>query len=312
MRKVGIEYVMLLLIGVMTLLTLITNPFEQTSPPDDPAYMQTTVHADFGDAVTLLGYTVDDTTVAPGDWATVLLYWRTQRPIPGDQYRPLVQIVDYRQTEAWAVSERFHIGVNPDETHTPDVFASDRHTMQVFDDIPPYSGWLTVQLIDNRTNEAVQLADGSDRLILTPVHISGDGPDVAQRLDYMIADAVRVRCVATMRDSDQLHVAVYWYVEAPITDQDIRVMMHGLDSTGEMITNEDRPPLDGDYPPADWQTGQTLHDHFVLDDASQINAIRLGMYTPDGKRLAVTDDAGNSVSDDAILLPADLPACTAD
>jgi len=50
----------------------------------------------------------------------------------------------------------------------------------------------------------------------------------------------------------------------------------------------------------------------VLDDASQINAIRLGMYTPDGKRLAVTDDAGNSVSDDAILLPADLPACTAD
>lgn len=140
-----------------------TGWFRHVSRPDAPAYMQTRVGVTFGETWELLGYTLDDTTAAPGESLDITLYWRRVGPLAG-RHVPRVQIVNPDIDAAWASSEH---GFPQNGAHfTPDRFASDVHRLALFDDAPQGNGLITVQVIDTASGEPLRLPDGADRAFL--------------------------------------------------------------------------------------------------------------------------------------------------
>ncbi|NLX11558.1 MAG: hypothetical protein GXY36_18080 [Chloroflexi bacterium] len=286
-----------------------TNWFRRQSPSNDPVYMQQPVHQPFGDAFELLGYTLHQDSVRPGGWLTVTLYWRPLRPLDA-RYHPRVQLVNLGVSEAWANNEPFFPGGSHTVGYTPDRFTSDIHTMQIRDSAPPHLGRISVQMIHSESGEVLRLPDGADRLLLDPlIRVRGGGPDVANALDYRLGDAVELRCASVEPQGDQLSITLYWRVRERV-DRDLTVMVHGLDAAGNLIEQNDRPPLGPDYPAPFWQSGQTLVDRHTLPANPDLDAIAIGLYSAEG-RLRVTHN-GDAVPDDRILLPIEARTCTGD
>ena len=151
-----------------------TDWFRLQSPLDAPAAMRTPLHAAFGDAYELLGYTLDQSGVNAGETLNVTLFWRALRPLE-IPYPPTVQVVNAAVSEAWGTTGGFFIGA-ADIRHQPDYFLSETYKIPIYADAPTDTGFISVQLRDSVTNEPLRLPDGSDRLLLpTPVQVTGSG-----------------------------------------------------------------------------------------------------------------------------------------
>lgn len=281
--------------------------FRRQSPPDQPAAMQTPVNATFGETFDLLGYTLEQTSAAPGGLLNVTLYWRAQRPLD-KEYRPVVQLVNLSQTAAWAVSEPLFPGGGKTTTYTPDRFASDVHALRLFPDTPPYVGRISVQMVDSGTGEPLRLPDGADRLLLPAlIRVTGMGAELPRALNYRFDDPVELACAAVRREGDTLHIDLGWRVlQTP--EQDVTVFVHGLGADGQPVKQNDAPPLGLDYPASLWQPGQSLLDRHTLPWDDTIEAVAIGLYTPE-QRLTVTHD-GQPVPDNRVLLRLDENSCS--
>lgn len=284
-----------------------TNWFRHTSPADSPAYMETPVHQQFGDAYELLGYTLHDHKVAPGGELEITLYWRALQPIRLG-YHPKVQLVGWQNDVFWGTSEPLFIGPNP-VVHTPDYFVSEQHIISLADKMPPYVGRISVQLLDNQTNQFVPLSTGTDTVFLEDIiRIEAETIIIEQELDYLIANAIELRCTSVTSQGDHLTLDLHWYVQSPPMQPDIRVFVHALDGEGNLVTQADAPPLSGDYPPNLWLSGQHLKDQYLLVNDPAIQNLLVGMYLPDGTRLPMATGEG-PVPNDGILVPSSAREC---
>jgi hypothetical protein len=267
--------------------------------------MEQVVGVQFGNSYQLLGYTLHTHETDPGGEIEVTLYWlplRTQER----GLRPRVQIVNRSGTAAWGVSQRDFIGYNA-RPHTPEQFISETHTLRVFDDAPPYVGFLRIALVTSN-GRPVRLADGSDFVTLpSSIRVRGSQPQARQTLNYTIADRLSLSCAAITRSGGMLHVRVYWRVIAPFERDDLTVFVHGLNLNGNLITQSDPPLFGGNYLPTEWLPWQSLIDEYSLDDAPEIRQIAIGVYTPE-ERLPVMS-AGSPVPDNRILLELRRPVC---
>lgn len=284
-----------------------TTWFRHYSPPDNPTYMRTPVHKQFKAGYALLGYTLHQYTVQPDSELEITLYWRALSPT-SSRYRANVQFINLQKTRTWGVSQPLFMGLSPRE-HTPDEFVSARYTLHLAPDMDAYVGQISIKLLDTRTNEWVELTDGTDTLLLDDIiRIEAKQPTIDHTLDYRIHDAIELRCAAIQSEGDAMIVKLYWHVINPIEQDDLRVFVHALDSQGNLIEQADAPPLSGDYPPHLWSRGQTLVDRYILPNLSAIQAIFVGMYGSDGTRLTITNGDERS-PDDGILLSLDQQSC---
>jgi hypothetical protein len=62
-------------------------------PQEPAATLETTAGVQFGDAITLLGYTLRGEESAPGDIVQVTLFWETARTLP-ERYKVFLHLVD--------------------------------------------------------------------------------------------------------------------------------------------------------------------------------------------------------------------------
>ncbi len=285
-----------------------TNLFFHESPPDAPIYMQTSINQSFGGVIELLGYTLHTTDAAPGQDIDITLYWRAEADNIGE-YRPVVQIVNQSVTEAWAVSEPLIPTAGHTTTFTSNRFASDIHRLRIFEDAPPYIGYISIQLLDATTGEPLRLDSGSDRLLLDDtIRIHGIGTPARQRLDFGLGQQIELWCSSIQHDDTQFTIHLYWHVVEQPT-QPLTVLIHGLDVNGGIITQNDGLPLNGDYASIFWLSGQTLHDTHTLPYDPEISVIGVGLYdTQTTVRLPVFE-ARTPVSNDRILLPVNENQC---
>ncbi|MBZ0279310.1 MAG: hypothetical protein K8L97_01135 [Anaerolineae bacterium] len=292
--------------------TLVITPntllFRYKSPADSPAYMQTAVHQSFGGVFELLGYTLDQDSVAPGELLTVELFWRAEQPLNGE-YRPVIQLVNLPITEAWGAVEPFFPGGGKTSTtaYPLDRFASEVHSFPIFETAPPYVGRISVQMLDASTNQPLPLPDGSNRLLLPPlIRITGNGEEIPQKLDYRFNDAIQLRCASVTHDDQQFTIDLGWHVLASMA-QDVTLFVHGYDANGEQIAQNDATPLANAYPSSLWLPGQNLRDQHTLPYDPAIVQIGIGLYTPDG-RLSLTEN-GQPIADNRVLLNLEDNTC---
>lgn len=62
-------------------------------PPEEATQMETAVNVQFGDHITLLGYTLNDTTFRAGDIVQITLFWQTDAPLE-QRYKVFLHIFD--------------------------------------------------------------------------------------------------------------------------------------------------------------------------------------------------------------------------
>lgn len=289
------------------LITPNTTWFRYRSAPDAPAYMRSPVQQSFGGVFRLLGYTLDQTAVAPGGLLNVTLFWRAEQALT-QGYRPVVQLVNWPVNAAWGSVEPFFPGGGrTDQGYPLDRFASETHSIPVFTDAPPYIGRISVQMIDAVTNTPLRLPDGSDRVLLPDIiRITGATPALPDRLGYRFADAVELRCAAAQADGAQYRIRLGWHVAAPYPN-DVTVFVHGLDANGALIAQNDAAPLGGQYPAPFWLPGQTLDDAHTLPADPALAAIAIGLSDVNGRLRATRN--GQAVPDDRVVLTPGEDTC---
>ena len=290
------------IIGPHTLL------FRHRSPPDAPVYMETPVHAFFGDAIELLGYTLHRQSVQPGGTLDITLYWRIHAELT-QRYGSVVQLVNLPVSEAWGVEPPLpSLTTQVDVYSTADRFLSEAHRLQISGNVPPYAGRIKVAVTDDEGN-LLPTTGGADYLLLDPlIRVQGSGPTAARTLDYRFGEGLSLVCASVTHSADQIDIQLYWHVDSP-PGQDVTAFVHGLDDTGQLIAQNDTPPLGGSYPASLWLPGQNLADHYALPADSRITAVAFGLYRSDDlERLPVTHD-GQAAPDNQIMLPMEEAAC---
>jgi hypothetical protein len=124
--------------------------------PDEPATeMATAVAIPFGDAITLQGYTLGETTLSPGEIAQVTLFWQTAVPLD-QRYKVFLHLVG---KDGLPVAQRDSEPggtLKPTNNWPPGETISDNHGLLIPADLPPGDYTLLLGLYD--------LADPTARL----------------------------------------------------------------------------------------------------------------------------------------------------
>lgn len=283
--------------------------FKIKSPPTEPAYMESELGITFGEDITLLGYTLHDEQISANQTLDIDLYWHVPEAIETN-YRPIVQLVNLNQSEAWATSSRLQPAAGETSTFTPDRFARDPYRLRLFsNDIPPYVGQIAVQLLSE--DGALLLPDGSDRLILEPIiEVNTDATTIDTRWTeaYQLGELAELTCATVNVDDNTINVDLVWQTIGT-TERELVVMIQGLDAQGNLVISGDAPPLEGNYPSYFWRENQTLYDEHSLDFDEAIETVAVGLYTRDTiDRLPVTR-ANEAIANNQILLSLEEQSC---
>jgi hypothetical protein len=269
----------------------------------------------FGSTIKLMGYDLPREKISAGDTMTLTTYTESIYPPPA--------------TVAWRMELVDHQG-NPASRVELDPFGNKYPVQRWPQGRSARDEW---QLpIDARAAPGVYdlrlglfKREGGDLLDAFPVQAEGLGKPVSTvpvaRLKIPLpaptADELRqAKPVGTRvgdnfmlsdytlevdRAARRVHLALYWQSVSK-SRSDYTVFVHILDSSGKVVVQSDREPLDGNYPTSVWDAGEIIKDEYDLtipSDASTPLKIEIGMYAqPSLKRLPVGDS-------DRILL--DLP-----
>jgi hypothetical protein len=81
---------------------------------------------------------------------------------------------------------------------------------------------------------------------------------------------------------------------------DYTTFVHLTNSAGELVAQQDQPPLKGAYPTSLWDPGEIIADELALPLPAELPPGRyellVGLYDPlSGQRLPVPDSAENTV-----------------
>lgn len=140
----------------------------QAAPGDVP----NSLNIDFLDNVTLLGYSLSDRSVRPGDPLTVTLYWQARGPVSGD-YTTFAHLLD-----ATGQTRGGHDGAPQPTTRDwqPDEVIIDTHTFTVAEDAPPGAYQIEASLynwpeLDRLSLVRSEGAEGADRVLLGQVRV---------------------------------------------------------------------------------------------------------------------------------------------
>jgi hypothetical protein len=94
-------------------------------------------------------------------------------------------------------------------------------------------------------------------------------------------------------------LTLYWKAAttAPI---DYKVFTHLLDANGQVIAQNDSPPVNGDRPTTGWLKGEYLRDPhtltFIRSDYTGAATLEVGLYDPEsGARVLLSDGADHAL-----------------
>ena len=114
----------------------------------------------------------------------------------------------------------------------------------------------------------------------------------------------------TFDPADQAKITLYWRSLSPL-QENMTVFVHLLDGQGNLVAQDDAPPVSGAYPPTAWQVGTIIADDHTLaipqDLAPGSYSLAVGLYDPQTfGRWAVANGRGQQVPDGRAFLPGTL------
>jgi hypothetical protein len=281
-----------------------------------PSPLQRERNVDFGDALALLGDSVErpagaGSILAAGQTITVTLLWQARQPV-GEDYTVFVHLLD-QAGRRWAQHDAQPLGnLYPTSRWAAGEMVRDNHPLSLPADLPPGRYFLRIGLYRPASGERLLVSTGGDSLLLAtllvgqpevqpedmrqPVHASLGGQ--AELVGYALSPAA-------VRPGETLRLTLFWQARQWIA-QDYTVFVHLLDGQGKIWAQHDGPPQNGALPTSAWNPGELLRDEHLLTVDAQAPPgnyrLAIGLYDPATlQRLPVFDAQGRLVGDTVLL-----------
>ncbi len=171
-------------------------------------------------------------------------------------------------------------------------------------DLSPWAGLTqllslqTESTADNSTVQWIQPQLETRALWLLPDQEAIDGMVAA---NYVFGDTIELLGYTLTEDA----LVLYWRIAEP-TVQNPTVFVHFLDGDGDLVAQDDAPPLRGAYPVSVWQPQTIIADTRPLPPKLSPGTydIAVGLYdSADFVRWPVVDSASQPQPDDRAILP---------
>jgi len=324
-------------LSLLVLLSLLTPwlvirpafaPPRLISPADAAATVQGP-QLTYDDAARLLGVSLPQASVIPGDVLEARACWETLAPMSKD-YTVFIHLVG-RNNERVAERHTYPgLGRFPTSLWPVGEAFCDVYRVPVEDWAPvPELYDLVVGLYDASTGERLVARDPAGGVVGLPtlarVRIAPEQPLSAfpgdvHPLDYRMGEQIALigyQLSGPIQSGMPLTVTLYWRADGRVAE-DYTVFVHLLseprrsgESPSEPLAQHDGPPRYGRYPTSAWQVGDVVPDEHVLEvpvlTAGGSAHLAVGMYLPATlERLAVTGPDGPA-PDNLILLPMESP-----
>jgi hypothetical protein len=158
---------------------------------------------------------------------------------------------------------------------------------------PPPSGTGYVQIgMYALDNGDIDPYGRSIEIQLAPVDVS----QTSHPLDIELGNRIMVRGYELSEDPKNLKLTVYWQARGHI-DKDYTTFVHVLDSSGKILQQVDRQPIEGVFPTSWWRVGQIVRDSFLLPASIGQATLEFGLYdSQNGRRLPRADGEGDTIS----------------
>jgi hypothetical protein len=298
---------------------LLTNLWPR--PYLESRWMAEPVQADyFGDSISLTAYRLSQDYVNPGDNLTITLYWRANRlPPKQSDLKLLVRALSQPDMQIITRADQdFDVEYQvPLDAWLPGVTVRQTVRLRFPEDLPvPASYPLMVRLSSEDAGE-IDIAHTDRRLIAPDTLILADIPALSSGSDHppSVAATFRLEDDVTLlgytlptesHPGETLLLTFNWRTEQP-TGRHFIQFLHIFDSEGEALVTHDQEPFGGVFPSTDWPPGVEMTDEWALPLPDDLPPGDYGVYTglyewPSLVRLAVADDSGNPVENNAIYL----------
>jgi hypothetical protein len=264
-----------------------------------------------GDRAELVGYRTDPSVARPGDTIKVILYWHVLGPIEHD-FSVFVKLFGRDAREIGVLNSYPGLGNFPTSRWQAGQVIEDVYPIRIAGDAEvPVLAAISVGWYDSLDRYAVEQTDpqgnptsfvGHVKLVPTqwppaPAETLANFADQIHLADYEIEKS----------DGSSLRLRLEW-VSQSSPDRDLTVFAHVVDEQGQILAQQDQPPLAGGYPTSFWGEGEVIHDWIAVPlpadwDGSEAAAISVGLYdSVTGERLPVLDESGH-VGGDSVALP---------
>ena len=257
---------------------------------------------DFADGLRLLGHTLDDRSVAPGETRPVNLFWQATGQPQADTVA-FVQLLDAAGQVA-AGWEAPPGGAHPTSAWQPGTLIRTQAAFRPRADLPDGRYRLITGLFRATDKARLRTPSGADHVVLGDVTVRGrphDGtpPKPQHPTDVPFGPAGRLVGYDLAASSGGLQpgaaipLTLYWQASAA-TDRPYTVFAHLVDGAGAIHGYGDSEPGGGRLPTTSWLAGEYLTDSHQINvnSAAPPGAYRLqiGLYDPTtGQRLLTPD-----------------------
>ena len=246
----------------------------------------------FGQGIRLLGYEADSLTIEPPGHLRLTLFWQAESKMETN-YHVRLRLVS-GSGHIWLEEEGHHPvnGYYPMVAWQPGEIIPDFHDLAISKTLPPGTYRLEVGLFPPFSLEGVWSAQ------IGWVHIlAREGRESPK--DWAIASPLRATFGGELillgydrpkfaRPNGQIPLTLYWQrLREGQTDYDITLQL--MDETGNVLWQEDTPPLFGEYPTSRWRVGQivqTSHELTMPATEGKVE-LRVGLSHGSGEMLPV-------------------------
>jgi len=245
--------------------------------------------------LTLLGANLDTSQVRPGERVNLTLFWRADQDL--DDYAVNLLLQDTRGNAIPLYSGATVHGTYPTGRWTAGEIVVDRYDPRLplsAADAPAGDYSLTLTLT-GRDGETLVDAQSLGRLALVATDRSFDVPAISNTPATRSALADQIEFLgydldlAAARPGGAIKLTLYWRALAEM-DTDYTVFTHLLNPAGDILSQQDNPPVNGTYPTTLWLPGEIVTDPYQIAVPSALPAgdyaIAIGFYVAEnGLRL---------------------------
>ncbi|GAB4446556.1 MAG: hypothetical protein Kow0031_29180 [Anaerolineae bacterium] len=271
----------LLLLGGKLLLDRVSSPVRQVFNGETVAQAETSANVNFGNQITLRGYTLPQTALPPGQNINLTAYWQAQQPLAAN-YSALAQLVD-AENNLYAAQDNLHPGGVPTSSWPPWAFVQDTHAVPVPPGTPPGDYFVVTGLYHPETWARLPLLAGGlpgwADVFAVPVSVLPPTapPTLAElAIQWPVAAEVgslrllgATPLVDALVPGDFFRVALFWEaLAAPLPDYQVSLRL--VDGAGAVLAERTARPSHNRYPTPGWAAGERVRDNhglFIPPDA---------------------------------------------
>jgi 4-amino-4-deoxy-L-arabinose transferase-like glycosyltransferase len=266
--------------------------------------------------IQLLGGVIESDDLHPGEVADVSLYWRALEPVRQDPF-VFVQVLGKSDEPLVGVNCYPGGGNFPATLWQPGVIYRDCYRLPVAADaeaptiVALHAGlrWRgDVYLVGVfPSGDPVPEPVLFDLAALRPARTPS--ADVTYSVDAKLGDAITLvgydLSAKEVQPGESFTVTLVWRADG-VPAGDCTVFVHLVDEDGNLVAQDDHPPLMGEYRTSFWARGDVVRDTYTLTlDASQppcACTLRVGLYDPEAEvRVPAYDGLGVRFEDDAVV-----------